>query len=97
MTGLTFGHGLLDNSFTNFLISYLKDRWEKPYSLRKAAAIVNAYEGGTMFVAILLDYIAYNHHVGDFKVIICTTSALIMVSFVPLVSSPINSNTTFSV
>ncbi|XWS23521.1 hypothetical protein CRYUN_Cryun28dG0021500 [Craigia yunnanensis] len=31
-----------------------------------------------MFVAIFLDYIAYNHHVGDFKVIVCTTSALIM-------------------
>ncbi|XVF79535.1 hypothetical protein PTKIN_Ptkin14bG0230800 [Pterospermum kingtungense] len=78
ISGLAFGHGLLDNSFTNFLISYLKDRWEKPYSLRKAAAIVNAYEGATMFVAIFLDYIAHNHHVGDFKVIFCTTSALIM-------------------
>lgn len=79
--GLAFGHGLLDNSFTNFLISYLKDgSWEKPYSLRKAAATVNAYEGGTMFVAIFLDYIAHNHHVGDFKLIVCTTSALIMVS-----------------
>ncbi|EOY16806.1 hypothetical protein SCA6_009536 [Theobroma cacao] len=78
ISGLAFGHGLLDNAFTNFLISYLKDRWERPYSLRKAAAIVNAYEGGTMFVAIFLDYIAYNQHVGHYKVIICTTSALIM-------------------
>ncbi|XVE70319.1 hypothetical protein DITRI_Ditri10aG0063000 [Diplodiscus trichospermus] len=78
ISGLAFGHGLLDNSFTNFLISYLKDRWEKPYSLRKAAAIVNAYEGATMFVAIFLDCIAHNRHVGDFKVIICSTSALIM-------------------
>lgn len=60
------------------LMSFITSHWGS-YHLPKAAAIVNAQEGASLLVAVIVAYVA-DARLGRFKVVCYTTAAFITVS-----------------
>ncbi|KAK8677760.1 hypothetical protein V6N13_143283 [Hibiscus sabdariffa] len=57
ISGLVFSHAFVEEAFFNVLMSFITSSWES-YHLPKVAAIVNAQEGVSILVALMLSYVA---------------------------------------
>ncbi|KAK8580157.1 hypothetical protein V6N13_143281 [Hibiscus sabdariffa] len=75
ISGLVFSHAFVEDAIFGVLISFVTSSWEK-YQLPKAVAIVNAQEGVSNLLALVLAYVA-DQRLGRFKVVGYTTAAFI--------------------
>ncbi|KAK8692136.1 hypothetical protein V6N13_075614 [Hibiscus sabdariffa] len=67
ISGLVFSHAFVEEAFFNVLMSFITSSWES-YHLPKVAAIVNAQEGVSILVALIVSYVA-DEWLGQFKVV----------------------------